>query len=228
MGDAVIGGPDAVPLRPTRLAVPTWRRLLGLAITLAAFAAVAFVGQAVGWLTDAQSSARAAQAADGRAHLLVLALRQLAPNGQPAEARFAQVGSGLGAVLVRDDSRGPAGALLTVQITAHATTGAFGGRQDVDVARCYAVDWRPPHVSNPALVRCPGVPSVPDGMEGAGQLAQDLNTIGGLGTGPHLAAGVNGACAFGEQSRNGFLAWPAPTLTPCDATHAAAAALFRD
>jgi hypothetical protein len=228
MGDAVIGGSDAVPLRPTRLTVPTWRRLLGLAITLAAFAAVAFVGQAVGWLTAAQSSTRAAQAADGRAHLLVLALRQLAPNGEPAEARFAQVGSGLGAVLVRDDSQGPAGALLTVQITAHATTGAFGDHEGVNVARCYAVDWRPPYVSNPAPVRCPSMPSVPDGMEGAAQLSQDLNAIGGIGAGPHLAAGVNGACAFGEQSRNGFVAWPAPTLTPCDAAHAATAALFRD
>ncbi|WP_042368475.1 hypothetical protein [Streptacidiphilus neutrinimicus] len=228
MGDAVIGGSDVVPLRPTRLTVPTWRRLLGLAITLAAFAAVAFVGQAVGWLTAAQSSARAAQAADGRAHLLVLALRQLAPNGEPAEARFAQVGGGLGAVLMRDDPRGAAGMLLTVQITAQATTGAFGGRHEVNVARCYAVDWRPPEVSNPTSVRCPGVPEIPDGMEGAGQLAQDLNTIGGLGTGRYVAAGVNGACAFGVQSRNGFLAWPAPSLTPCDASHAAAAAAVRD
>ncbi|WP_160311110.1 hypothetical protein [Streptacidiphilus anmyonensis] len=228
MGDAVIGGPDAVPLRPKRLAVPTWRRLLGLAITLAAFAAVAFVGQAVGWLTAAQSSARAAQAADGRAHLLVLALRQLAPNGQPAEARFGQVGGGLGAVLVRDDPRGAAGMLLTVQITAHATTGAFGGRQEVSVARCYTVDWQPPEVSGPTSVRCPVTPEVPDGMEGAAQLAQDLNSIGGLGTGKYVAAGVNGACAFGVQSRNGFLAWPAPTLTPCDATHAAAAAAVQD
>jgi hypothetical protein len=59
-------------------------------------------------------------------------------------------------------------------------------------------------------------------------LAQDLNAIGGLGTGPYLAAGVQGACAFGEQSRNGFLAWPAPTLASCDAAEAAKAAAFRD
>jgi hypothetical protein len=228
MGDAVIGGPEVVPLRPTRLAVPAWRRLLGLAITLAAFAAVAFVGQAVGWMTAAQSSARAAQAADGQARLLVLAMRQLAPDGQPAEARFAHVGAGLGAELVRDEPRGPAEALLTVRITAHATTGAFGGRQEVNVRRCYAVDWRPPVVSDPAPMACPAMPVVPDGMEGAAQLAQDLNAIGGLGTGPYLAAGVQGACAFGEQSRNGFLAWPAPTLASCDAAEAAKAAAFRD
>ena len=228
MGDAVIGGPDAVPLRPTRLAVPAWRRLLGLAITLAAFAAVVLVGQAVGWLTAAQSSERAAQAADGQAHLLVLALRQLTPDGAPAEARFAQVSSGLGAVLLRDAPRGPGESLLTVQITGHTDAGAFGGHQSVDVERCYAVDWRPPAVSDPAPTRCPALPSVPDGMEGAQQLAQDLNGVGGVGAGRYLAAGVLGACAFGEQSRNGFLSWPAPVLTPCDAGDAAKAATFRD
>lgn len=228
MGDAVIGGPDAVPLRPTRLAVPAWRRLLGLAITLAAFAAVVFVGQVVGWLTAAQSSARAAQAADGQAHLLVMALRQLTPDGAPAEARFAHVSFGLGAVLLRDAPRGAAESLLTVQVTGHATAGAFGGRQSVDVDRCYTVDWRPPVVSDPTPTHCPALPSVPDGMEGAQQLAQDLNGIGGVGSGHYLAAGVPGACAFGEQSRNGFLAWPAPSLAPCDAASAAKAAVFRD
>ncbi|RAG81688.1 hypothetical protein DN069_31450 [Streptacidiphilus pinicola] len=228
MGDAVIGGPDTVPLRPKRLTVPTWRRLLGLAITLAAFAAVILVGQVVGWLTAAQTSAHAAQAADGQARLLVMALRQLTPDGAPAEARFAQVSSGLSAVLVGDRSLGAAEARFTVQITGHATTGSFGGHQSVDVERCYVVDWRPPHVSDPAPVRCPALPAVADGMESATQLAQDLNTAGGIGSGRYLAAGVLGACAFGEQSRNGFLSWPAPALTPCDGANAAKAALFRD
>ena len=228
MGDAVFGGPGLAPLRRARFTVPAWRRILGLAITLAAFAAVAFVGQAFGWLTDAQANTRAEQAADGQARLVVMALRQLTPNGEPGESRFAEVASGLDALLVRDEYRGTAGTVLTIQVHGRSTAGAFGGRRVVEVTRCYAVDWQPPAVADPQPAPCPALPTVPEQAPTGVRLAQQLNTIGGLGSGPYLAVGVPGACAFGEESRRGFVAWPAPSLALCDAAEAAKAASFTD
>ncbi|SEM27656.1 hypothetical protein [Streptacidiphilus jiangxiensis] len=231
MGSAAIHGPGLVPpgpLRPPRLTVPTWRRLLGLAITLASVAAVAFVGQSFGWMTDAQASTRAAQAADGHARLVAMALRQLVPDGEPGEARFAGVAAGLDAVLVRDDYRGPTETVLIVQVHGRTMAGAFGGRRVVDVVRCYALDWRPPDVADPQLVPCPDMPAVPPSSPAAQELAQQLNGLGGLGSGPYLAAGIPGACAFGEYRSQGFLAWPAPVTARCDAAEVAKAATFVD
>ncbi|WP_037604619.1 hypothetical protein [Streptacidiphilus rugosus] len=215
------------------------RRLLGLTITLASFGAVVLVGQACGWLTATNAPALAARAADGKAQLLAVALRQLPPDGRPGEARFASEAAAVDSTLLRVDYRGTATAVFTFRLVGEATTGPFDGRRTVSAVRCYALDWSPPRLGRPTPVTCPTLPRVaPDALT-AGQLVSGL-TAGGAGLPaadnrpgttppPYLALGTRGACAFAARQPDGTrLAWPAPVLSQCTTDAARQAAEFTD
>ncbi|WP_370096560.1 hypothetical protein [Streptacidiphilus sp. MAP12-20] len=215
----------------------TWRRLLGLSITLASFAAVALVGQAFGWLTAPNAPALAARAADGKAQLLAMALRQLPADGRPGEARFAEAADVVDSMLLRADYPGAGEAVLTVRLVGQVTTGAFDGRSTVSAVRCYTLDWRPPQLGDPVAVPCPALPAVPADALTAGELVAGLTAEGaglpgaddrsGPTPDPYLALGVPGACALAVRSPDGSrVAWPAPLLSPCTVDAARQAAAF--
>ncbi|MBF9070201.1 hypothetical protein [Streptacidiphilus fuscans] len=127
------------------------RRVGGVVITLGVVASVAVVGEAAsGWLADPPPGQLAAQAADGEARLLALALRQLPPDGLPDEARFAETATAVPSELLRVDVRRPGDAVLTVQLVGQASSGAFDGRSAATVVRCYAMDWQPAKAGGPS------------------------------------------------------------------------------